>query len=74
MAYQAGRTGGSLPTVFNAANERAVSMFLNRKIGYLTITDSIESAMRRHTVIPNPSVEQILEAERGTYDYIESRW
>ena len=74
LAYEAGRTGGSLPTVFNAANERAVSMFLNRKIGYLTITDIIESAMRRHTVIPNPSVEQILEAERDTYDYIESRW
>ena len=74
LAYESGRTGGSLPTVFNAANERAVSMFLNRKIGYLTITDIIESAMRRHTVIPNPSVEQILEAERDTYDYIESRW
>ena len=74
LAYEAGRTGGSLPTVFNAANERAVSMFLNRKIGYLTITDIIESAMRRHTVIPNPSVEQILEAERDTYNYIESRW
>ena len=74
LAYEAGRTGGSLPTVFNAANERVVSMFLNRKIGYLTITDIIESAMRRHTVIPNPSVEQILEAERDTYDYIESRW
>ena len=74
LAYEAGRTGGSLPTVFNAANERAVSMFLNRKIGYLTITDIIESAMRRHTVIPNPSVEQILAAERDTYDYIESRW
>ena len=74
LAYRAGKTGGSLPTVFNAANERAVSMFLNRKIGYLTITDIIESAMRRHTVIPNPSVEQILEAEQDTYDYIESRW
>ena len=74
LAYEAGRTGGSLPTVFNAANERAVSMFLNRKIGYLTITDIIESAMRRHTVIPNPSVEEILETERDTYDYIESRW
>ena len=74
LAYQAGRTGGSLPTVFNAANERAVSMFLNRKIGYLTIVDIIEGAMERHKVIPHPSVEQILEAERETYDYIESRW
>ena len=74
LAYEAGRTGGSLPTVFNAANERAVSMFLNRKIGYLTIVDIIEGAMERHKVIPHPSVEQILEAERETYDYIESRW
>ena len=74
LAYRAGKTGGSLPTVFNAANERAVSMFLNRKIGYLTIVDIIESAMERHQVISDPSVEQILETERETYDYIESRW
>ena len=60
--------------MFNAANERAVSMFLNRKIGYLTIVDIIESAMERHQVISDPSVEQILETERETYDYIESRW
>ena len=74
LAYEAGKTGGSLPTVFNAANERAVSMFLNRKIGYLTIVDIIGSAMARHSVISAPSVDQILEAERETYDYIESRW
>ena len=74
LPYRAGKTGGSLPTVFNAANERAVSMFLNRKIGYLTIVDIIESAMERHQVISDPSVEQILETERETYDYIESRW
>ena len=74
LAYKAGKTGGSLPTVFNAANERAVSMFLNRKIGYLTIAEIIESAMARHKVIPDPTVDQILEAERETYDYIESRW
>ena len=74
LAYRAGKTGGSLPTVFNAANERAVSMFLNRKIGYLTIVDIIESAMERHQVISDPSVEQILETERETYDYIASRW
>ena len=49
-------------------------MFLNRKIGYLTIVDIIESAMERHQVISDPSVEQILETERETYDYIESRW
>ncbi len=74
LAYRAGKTGGSLPVVFNAANELAVRMFLNRKIGYLTITDMIRAAMDRHTVIPDPSVEQILEAEQETYEYIESRW
>ncbi len=74
LAYRAGKTGGSLPTVFNAANELAVRMFLNRKIGYLTITDMIRAAMDSHRVVPDPSVEQILEAERETYEFIESRW
>lgn len=74
LAYEAGRTGGSLPTVFNAANERAVAKFLNREISYLTITDMIEGAMREHKLIPSPTVEQILEAEKETYEFIESRW
>ena len=74
LAYQAGCTGGTLPTVFNAANEMAVARFLNREITYLTITDMIEGAMNGHTVKENPSVEEILEAEAAAYDYIESRW
>ena len=74
LAYEAGRTGGSLPTVFNAANELAVRKFLERKIGYLTIADMIEGAMRNHKTIADPSVEQILETEQETYDFIESRW
>ncbi len=74
LAYQAGRRGGSLPTVFNAANERAVQKFLNREISYLTITDMIEAAMEQHQVIENPSVEEILAAEQETYDFLESRW
>ena len=74
LAYQAGRRGGSLPTVFNAANERAVQKFLNREITYLTITDMIEAAMEQHRVIENPSVEEILAAEQETYDFLESRW
>ena len=73
LAY-AGRTGGTMPTVFNAANERAVAKFLNREISYLTITDMIEGAMKGHTVKENPSVDEILEAEASAYDYIESRW
>lgn len=74
LAYKAGRRGGTLPTVFNAANERAVQKFLDREIGYLTITDMIEAAMEHHTVKENPTVEQILAAEQETYDFIESRW
>ena len=74
LAYKAGRRGGTLPTVFNAANERAVQKFLDREIGYLTITDMIEAAMEHHTVKENPTVEEILAAEQEAYDFIESRW
>lgn len=74
LAYEAGRTGGSLPTVFNAANELAVSLFLNRRIGYLTITEMIEAAMANHRTVANPDVDQILVAERETYEYIRAKW
>ncbi|MFT4106512.1 MAG: 1-deoxy-D-xylulose-5-phosphate reductoisomerase [Lacrimispora sp.] len=74
LAYEAGRAGGTLPTVFNAANERAVAKFLNREIPYLAITDMIEGAMNGHTVKSSPTVEEILEAEAAAYEYIESRW
>ena len=74
LAYLAGREGGTLPTVFNAANERAVAKFLNREISYPSITDMIEGAMNGHTVKENPTVEEILEAEAAAYEYIESRW
>lgn len=74
MAYQAGRIGGSLPTVYNAANELAVSKFLHRKINYLDITEIIRMSMEQHKVKEQPSVEEILSAEQATYEYIESRW
>lgn len=74
LAYQAGGTGGSMPTVYNAANEYAVGRFLQENIPYLTIIDMIEGAMEHHRAIPNPTVEQILAAEQETYEYIESRW
>ena len=74
LAYQAGRRGGSLPTVYNAANEYAVGRFLKKEIPYLTIIDMIEGAMAHHKVVENPDVSQILAAEQETYDYIESRW
>ena len=74
LAYRAGKRGGSLPTVYNAANEYAVGKFLNREISYLTIIDMIEGAMEHHKVVENPDVDAILAAERDTYEYIESRW
>lgn len=74
LAFEAGKAGGSLPTVFNAANELAVSKFLNRKIGYLQIPEIIETCMRNHKNIINPSVEEILQTEKAVYEQIESRW
>ena len=73
LAYEAGRTGGSLPTVLNAANEKAVALFLDRKIGYLQIPELIEECMRRHRVIETPTVEQILETEAEVYAYIDGK-
>lgn len=74
LAFEAGREGGSLPTVLNAANELAVSKFLDRKIRYLEIPEIIEKCMREHKNILDPSVEEILETEREVYEQIESRW
>ena len=74
LAYDAGARGGSLPTVYNAANECAVGKFLRGEISYPTIVDMIEGAMENHKIVEDPNVNQILETERETYDYIESRW
>ncbi len=74
LAYQAGREGGSIPTVYNAANEYAVAKFLGRKISYPAIIEMIESAMESHHRIMQPKVEEILAAEQETYEFLESRW
>ena len=74
MAMDAARKGGSMPTVFNAANELAVKKFLQEKIGFLDIYDIIAQSMERHTVIRNPELEEILAVEDETYKWIESRW
>lgn len=74
MAYRAIRAGGSMPTVFNAANERAVSKFLSKKISFLEILEIIEESMKIHKIIKNPSLEEILGIEQTTYEFIESRW
>ncbi len=73
LAYEAGEKGGSLPTVFNAANELAVSMFLKGDIKYLEIVEIIEDCMSVHKNIEIPSLEQILETEAAVYDRINSR-
>ncbi|MCM1325937.1 MAG: 1-deoxy-D-xylulose-5-phosphate reductoisomerase [Bacteroidales bacterium] len=70
LAYQAAKAGGSMPTVFNAANEKAVELFLDRRIKYPEITELIEEAMERHKVLINPDVEQILETEKEAWEYI----
>lgn len=73
LGYRAGETGGSMPTVYNAANEMAVGLFLDGKIGYLKITELIEECMEAHKLIVNPSVEEILQTEQWTYNYIKQK-
>lgn len=74
LAYTAAGEGGLMPTAFNAANERAVAKFLQRKIGFLDIYEIIGAAMGACRQIENPTVTDILEAEANVYDLIESRW
>lgn len=74
LALQASRIGGSMPTVFNAANERAVSKFLHREIGFTDIYQIIIESMEHHKVQQQPTIEDILDTEKATYEFIESRW
>lgn len=74
LAIEAGRAGGSLPTVFNAANEKAVALFLDRKIRYLQIPEIIQTCMEEHRNISDPGVEEILKTEQETYEFIKKRW
>lgn len=70
LAFEASRAGGSLPVVYNAANEKAVSLFLEHRISFLQIPELIEECMGQHKIIENPTVEEILQAEAETYEYI----
>ncbi|MBO5292666.1 MAG: 1-deoxy-D-xylulose-5-phosphate reductoisomerase [Lachnospiraceae bacterium] len=70
LAFEAARLGGSMPTVFNAANEKAVSLFLDRKIKFLEIPELIQASMEHHKKVDAPNVEEILQAEAETYEYI----
>ena len=73
LAYRAAAAGGSMPTVFNAANEKAVALFLDRKLSYPGITELIEETMEHHKVILNPTVEEILAAEAESYEFIAGK-
>lgn len=73
LAYRAATEGGSLPTVYNAANEKAVALFLDRKLSYLGITELIEETMDQHKVLQNPTVDQILAAEAESYEFIAGK-
>lgn len=74
LAFEAAKTGGSMPVVYNAANEMAVQRFLDEKIAFLQIPEIIGRCMEEHKAIANPCLEQILDAEAATYEFIESRW
>ena len=74
LARDAGKAGGSVPVVFNAANEFAVAKFLAKKIRYLEITDMIEAAMEHHKKIAHPSLDEVLEAEAETYEFLKKQW
>ena len=71
LAFRAAEAGGSLPTVYNAANERAVALFLDRRIGFLDIPELIERCMDAHKVLQAPSVEEILQTEAEVYEAID---
>lgn len=71
LAMQAARKGGNLPTVFNAANEKAVSLFLEEKIRFLEIPEMIQSAMDHVAFIDNPNVDEILRTEAETYEFLK---
>lgn len=71
LAYDAASQGGSIPAVYNAANEKAVSLFLNRRIGFTQIPELIGASMSHHKRVELPDVEDILEAEKDTYEFIE---
>ncbi len=70
LAYEAGRTGGSMPTVYNAANEWAVAKFLKGEIRFLAIPELIREAMKNHQLIECPSLNEILNTEQQTYDFV----
>lgn len=74
LAFRAMERGGNIPTAYNAANEKAVSLFLNRKISFLEIPEIINTCMEQCKFVNEPDVSEILETEAEVYALIESRW
>ncbi len=74
LAFEAAKAGGSMPAVYNAANEAAVQKFLNGSLAFLQIPEVISMSMEAHTVIKNPGLEQVMETEAAVREWIESRW
>ncbi len=74
LAYDAMRIGGNVPTIYNAANEAAVALFLQKKISYLQITEIIEDCMQSCKKLEAPGLEEILATEQEVRERVESRW
>ncbi len=74
LAFDSAYAGGSMPTVFNAANEMAVRRFLKGDIRYLEIFDMIEEAMTHHNKIENPDVSAILDTEKEVYEFLGTKY
>jgi 1-deoxy-D-xylulose-5-phosphate reductoisomerase len=74
LAEQAMVTGGTMPTVFNAANEYAVSEFLRKQIGFTQIAEMISASMEQHKLIEKPALETIFDTERETYEFLRAQY
>ncbi|MBC1485003.1 1-deoxy-D-xylulose-5-phosphate reductoisomerase [Listeria seeligeri] len=72
LAYNAGKIGGTMPTVLNAANEIAVAGFLNGQVAFYNIEALVENAMNRHTSISNPDLDTILQVDKETRAYVKT--
>lgn len=71
LALEAMRRGGNMPTVFNAANEKAVALFLDQKIRFLEIADLIAESMANVPFKEHPDLDDILNTEKAVYEYID---
>lgn len=71
LAYSALKAGGTMPAVMNGANEAAVALFLERKIGFMDIPEIIESAMKNHKTIASPTMEDIIQADLSAKRFVE---